>query len=150
MLKPFEILFVDYNEAHAQILREALAAPGAVEHRLRVARTGAEALDFLFGGATDEAAPRPDLVLLNLDMPVVSGLDVLGAVKANPGSRSIPIIVLARSPRPEDVAQCYARGANSVVVRPVPLGELTERLRQVVRYWAEINTPPPPGELGRG
>jgi two-component system response regulator len=134
MERPVEILFVDDSEAHARAFRDALAAPGVVEHHVRVAADGQAALDRLFHGA-----PRPDLVLLDLELPVVSGLDVLDAVKTSPDLRSIPVVVLARSPRPEDVAACYALGANSVVERPVRLDEQEEAFREIVRYWGTIN-----------
>ena len=97
----FEILFVDDSVAHVRIAREALAAGGAVPHRLTVADTGADALDRLFRRPPYEAAARPDLILLDLDLPAVTGLDVLRAVKAEPSLRRVPVVVVTRSPRPE-------------------------------------------------
>jgi CheY-like chemotaxis protein len=138
-----EILFVDYNEARARILREALVGSGTTEHRVRVARTGVEALELLAGELSRQGALRPDLILLSPDLPVVSGLDVLGAVKADPDLRSIPVVILTLPLRRKDLAECYARGANSVVIRPVPLDALAETLRETVRYWTRINAPLP-------
>jgi CheY-like chemotaxis protein len=150
MDRPVEILFVDDNEAHARILREALAAPGVVPHRVRVAATGRDALDRLLGAGSHGGAPRPDLVLLDLHLPVVTGVDVIDALKRDPELRAIPVVVLTRSPRPEEVAECYARGANSVVTRPTRLDALAETLRDVVRYWAEVNQLHPGGRAGDG
>ena len=145
MAPPVEILFVDYNEARARILREALLVPGVAEHRVRVARTGAEALELLVGGGVR----RPDLVLLTPDLPAVSGLSVLGRIKTDPGLCSIPVVILTRPLGRAEMAECYARGANSVVIRPVPLDALADTLRETVRYWTRINARlAPAGELG--
>ena len=139
MTRPWEILFADDSVAHARIAREALDAPGVVALRFSVAATGAEALDRMFLEPPFEAGPRPDLVLLDLDLPVVSGLDVLAAVKRDERTRAVPVVVLTRAPRDEDLAACYALGANSVVTCPVPLEELAETFRRVVEYWARVN-----------
>ena len=139
MARPWDILFADDSAAHVQIAREALAAPGVVAHRLSVAWSGADALDRVFCRPPYEAARRPDLVLLDLDLPVVSGLDVLATVKADASSRAIPVVVLTRAPRAEDLAACYALGANSVVDYPIPLEALAETFRSVVAYWANLN-----------
>ena len=137
----FEILFVDDSVAHVRIAREALAA-GVVPHRLTVADTGADALDRLFRRPPYEAAGRPNLVLLDLDLPAVTGLDVLRAIKAEPSLRHVPVVVVTRSPRPEDLAEAYALGANSVVGCPVGLEELAETYRRIVGYWARLNVAP--------
>lgn len=142
--RPVEILFVDDSVAHARIAREALSGPGVARHRLTVAATGREALDRLFGRPPFETAPRPDLLLLDLDLPAVSGLDVLAALKADDRLRAIPVVVLLRSPSAADLAACYGRGANSVVEYPIPLEELAETFRLVVDYWARVNRLPAP------
>jgi CheY-like chemotaxis protein len=140
MARPWNILFADDSVAHVQIAREALAGPDVAEHRLEVASTGADALDRVFRRPPYEAARRLDLLLLDLDLPIVSGLDVLAAVKADPASRAIPVVVLTRAPRPEDLAACYALGANSVVDYPIPLADLAETFRRVVVYWTGLNS----------
>ena len=142
MAKPWDILFADDSVAHVQIAREALATSDVVAHRLSVAWTGADALDRIFRRPPYEAARRPDLLLLDLDLPVVSGLDVLRTVKEDPKARAIPVVVLTRAPRPEDLAACYALGANSVVDYPIPLEDLAETFRRVVAYWASVNSLP--------
>ena len=139
MARPWNILFADDSVAHVQIAREALSRPGVVDHRLAVAATGADALDRIFRRPPYEATRRPDLLLLDLDLPVVSGLDVLAAMKADPDARAIPVVVLTRAPSPEDLAACYARGANSVVDYPIPLEDLAETFRSVVGYWTGLN-----------
>jgi two-component system response regulator len=139
MARPWEILFADDSVAHARIAREALEAPGVVAHRFSVAATGVEALDRMFLDPPFEAGTRPDLLLLDLDLPVVTGLDVLAAVKRDERTRAVPVVVHARAPREEDLAACYAVGANSVVTLPVPLEELAETFRRVVAYWTQVN-----------
>ena len=136
---PVEILFVDDSVAHVRIAHEALAGDGVPPHRLTIASTGKEALDRLARRTPFETAERPDVVLLDLDLPVISGLDVLSAVKTSHDLRSIPVVVLVRSPRAGDLAECYERGANSVVEYPIPLEELAETFRSVVDYWARLN-----------
>ena len=133
------ILFVDDNEGQAHIVRDALAEGELPAHRLRVATTGREALDRAFRRAPFEAEPRPDLVLLDLDLPVVSGLDVLSALKESPELRAVPVVVFTSAGRAGSIAECYERGANSVVVRPIPLDELGDVLRAVVVYWSTVD-----------
>ena len=140
--RPVEILFVDDSVAHARIAREALSGADVPPHRLTVVATGREALDRILGRPPFEAAPRPDLVLLDLYLPVLSGFDVLAAVKSDAVLRSLPVVVLTRAPGEEELAACYARGANSVVEYPVPLEELAETFRRVVDYWARVNRLP--------
>ena len=139
MTRPWEILFADDSVAHARIAREALEAPGVVAHRFSVAATGAEALDRMFCDPPFEPGPCPDLLLLDLDLPIVTGLDVLAAVKGDERTRAVPVVVLTRAPRDEDLARCYALGANSVVTLPVPLEQLAEAFRRVVAYWTQVN-----------
>jgi chemotaxis family two-component system response regulator Rcp1 len=146
MARPIEILYADDSVAHARIAREALAAPGVVAHRLTVAETGDAALARVLGLAPFESARRPDLVLLDLDLPVVTGLDVLAALKRDARARAVPVVVLTRAPSAEDLAACYALGANSVVGLPVPLEALAETFRRVVDYWARVSLSP--GEAG--
>jgi CheY-like chemotaxis protein len=137
--RPWEILFADDSVAHARIAREALAAPGLAPHRLSLAATGAEALDRIRLASPFEAGSRPDLVLLDLDLPVVTGLDVLAAVRRDPATRALPVVVITRAPAREDLAACYELGANSVVTCPVPLDELSETFRRLVDYWTRVN-----------
>jgi two-component system response regulator len=142
MARVREILFADDSIAHARIAREALAELDVVPHRLTVANTGAAALDRLFLRPPFETARQPDLVLLDLDLPVVTGLDVLAAVKSDERTRSVPVVVMTRAPRPEDLAACFALGANSVVEFPVRLEDLAATIRAVVDYWARTNVMP--------
>jgi CheY-like chemotaxis protein len=136
---PVEILFVDDSVAHVRIAREALAAEGVPPYRLTIASTGKEALDRLARRPPFENTERPDVILLDLDLPLISGLDVLTSVKTSRDLRSIPVVVLVRSPRREDVEECYERGANSVVEYPIPLEQLAETVRRVVLYWGRLN-----------
>jgi two-component system, response regulator len=116
-------------------------------HRqIAVARDGEEALDFLFGrGAFRHrlGALPPRLILLDLKLPRVDGLEVLRALRTNPRTSMAPVVVLTSSDEPRELAQCYQLGANSCVQKPVPYEELRAALHEVGRYWLERNQAPP-------
>jgi CheY-like chemotaxis protein len=117
------------------------------ESRIEVARDGEEALDFLFGRGTfrhRSGAPAPHLVLLDLKLPKVDGLEVLRALRANTRTSMTPVVVLASSDDPRELAQAYQLGANSCVQKPVRPDELRSSLQAVGRYWLGLNQPPPP------
>lgn len=136
-----EILFVDDSPAHARIAIEALGQ-GRGQLRIRVATNGADALDRVMRRAPYEASPYPDLVLLDLELPQVGGLDVLGQMKERDELRSIPVVVLTRSTDPQTLAECYRRGANSVVACPIELEQLAAVYRKVVDYWTTVHRAP--------
>jgi two-component system, response regulator len=111
-----------------------------------VARDGEEALDFLFGrGAfrSRSSAPPPRLVLLDLKLPKLDGLEVLRAVRTNSRTSVAPVVVLTSSEDPRELAHCYQLGANSCVQKPVQYEELWTTLQAVARYWLELNQAPP-------
>ena len=110
-----------------------------------VARDGVEALDYLL--RRDVHAGRdpghPVVVLLDLKMPRLSGIDVLRQMKASPELRSIPVVVLTSSRESRDLTECYALGVNAYVVKPVQFPEFIHAVREVGVFWALINEPPP-------
>jgi CheY-like chemotaxis protein len=115
--------------------------------RIDVARDGEEALDFLFGRGSfrnRSGAPAPNLVLLELNLPKVDGLEVLRALRANTRTSMTPVVVLTSSDDPRELAQAYQLGANSCVQKPVRPDELRSSLQAVGRYWLGLNQPPPP------
>ena len=116
------------------------------EPQIAIARDGEEALDFLFGRggfrARSGAAP-PRLILLNLKLPKLDGVEVLRAIRTNTRTSTAPVVVLTSSDDPRELAQCYQLGANSCVQKPVQFEHLWSVLQAVARYWLELNQSPP-------
>lgn len=107
-----------------------------VPNIIRVARDGAEALDYLFG----EGAKRlPDLVLLDLKLPKVSGLEVLNKIRSSDLTKTLPIVVLTSSDEERDIVESYNLGANSYVRKPVDFDEFIDAVRQLGLYWLSMN-----------
>ncbi len=125
------ILVVDDSCADVRLLREAVQEQGIVADLLAV-EDGEQALAYLANG------PRPDLVLLDLNLPRVDGREVLTAMKDDPELRAIPVIVLSTSSSPGDVAECYARHANSYIVKPMHLEELGAVMRAIDDFWLRL------------
>jgi CheY-like chemotaxis protein len=143
---PPDILLVEDNPLEIELtigpLREL--DPGS---RIEVARDGEEALDFLFGrGAFRHrtGAPPPRLILLDLKLPKVDGLEVLRALRANTRTSMAPVVVLTSADDPRELAHSYQLGANSCVQKPVRPDELRSTLQAIGRYWLGLNQPPPP------
>ncbi len=117
-----------------------------IENEIVVAKDGVEALDFLFG--TGEHAGRdtsvmPVVVLLDLKMPKLDGLEVLKRMRSDERTKRIPVVVLTTSDEEKDRAKSYALGANSYVRKPVDYSEFSEAVKQLGLYWILLNEPPP-------
>ena len=114
-------------------------------NQVAVVRDGAEALDYLYsrGKFKARAAGLPVLVLLDLKLPKVSGLEVLKIIKADEHLKIIPVVVLTSSRETPDVAECYRHGVNAYVVKPVDFAEFMKAVKQLGIFWAAINEPPP-------
>jgi two-component system response regulator len=111
---------------------------------IRIARDGAEALALIFGGANPEdAVPaiRPGLIILDLKLPKVNGLEVLRRLKSNPHTRAIPVVVWSSSQEKRDLTECYQLGANSYLVKPMDFDEFTAVVQMLGRYWLHCNQP---------
>lgn len=138
-----EILLVEDNALDAELTTRALKN-GGLANKLLWVKDGQEALDFLFRDGVyagrEDTVPR--LVLLDLKMPKVDGMEVLKAVKANEKTRRIPVVVMTSSQEEKDVAQTYDMGVNSYVVKPVDFNALAELARQAGYYWLAINRTP--------
>lgn len=138
------ILLAEDNENDVEL---TLAALG--EHRLdaevAVARDGALALDFLArrGDFRNRAAGNPAVVLLDIKMPRLDGIDVLRAMKDDPALRSIPVVMLTSSREERDIVRSYELGASAYVVKPVAFPEFVEAVKTLGRFWALLNQPPP-------
>jgi len=138
-----EVLLVEDNERDAELTMRALRKGGLADKLLWV-KDGEQGLDYLFRrgafSAREDVAPR--LVLLDLKMPRVDGIEVLQAVKADERTRRIPVVVMTSSQEEKDVAQTYDLGVNSYVVKPVDFADIAEIVRQAGFYWLAINRTP--------
>ncbi|CCF21456.1 Response regulator rcp1 [Pseudorhizobium banfieldiae] len=116
-----------------------------------IARDGAEAIDYLFGTGTYEGRPEgdPTVVLLDLKLPKVDGLEVLERVKRNERLRHIPIVMLTSSREEQDLVKSYELGVNAFVVKPVEFNEFFKAIQDLGVFWALLNEPPP-GSLRNG
>jgi two-component system, response regulator len=116
------------------------------QHQVVVAHDGAEALDYLHGtGGHSGRDPTdvPSLVLLDLNLPKIDGLEVLRRLRADPRTRRVPVVILTSSNERRDVTTGYDLGANSYVRKPVEFGEFADAVRQLGLYWLTVNEPPP-------
>ncbi|MGA3024725.1 MAG: response regulator [Bryobacteraceae bacterium] len=137
-----EILLVEDNASDVELVLHSLKKNNFA-NRIRVARDGAEALDIMFGSNGDIfPADSPKLILLDLKLPKVDGLQVLSRLKTDPRTRSIPIVVLTSSREDRDLHSCYKLGANSYIVKPVDFTRFAEAVRQLGLYWLLLNEKP--------
>lgn len=134
------LLLVEDNDDDAELARVALATI-AEPHRLEIASDAHAALDYLLGTGRHAAAPPPlpAVVLLDLELGAVDGLEVLRRVRAAPRTRALPVVVLTSSVEPDDVARSYAAGANSCVRKPIDFDEFARLAADLGRYWLAIN-----------
>lgn len=133
------ILLVEDNPDDAHLTLEAFKAAG-VRARLAVATDGGEALKYL-----RDAEELPAFILLDLNLPKLSGHEILERIRADPGTKSVPVIILTSSIEAADLVRCYALGANSFVRKPVDFGQFLDIARLLGRYWLEINVASPAG-----
>jgi CheY-like chemotaxis protein len=137
--RPITILMADDDADDRELAREALAE-SRVLNDLHAVGDGAELLDFLRhqGRYEHQDTPRPDLILLDLNMPKLDGREALGVLKNDPKLRSIPVVILTTSRAEEDVARSYDLGANSFISKPVTFVGLVDVMRELGRYWVVI------------
>jgi len=146
-MKASRILLAEDSAQDVELTLEALAEHN-ISNFVDVARDGAEALDYLFrrGAHAGRQSGNPVLILLDLKMPRVDGLEVLRAVKADPRLRTIPVVVLTSSREEQDVVRSYELGVNAYVVKPVQFDKFVAAVRELGLFWMLLNEPPP----GRG
>jgi CheY-like chemotaxis protein len=138
---PVDILLVEDNPADVRLTVEALRAAG-VESRLQVAADGVEAMERLRRQGPYSGAPRPVLVLLDLNLPRKNGREVLAEVKADPDLRRIPVVVLTTSAAEDDVSASYGLHANGYVVKPVGFSAFADAMRALQAFWLDVATLP--------
>lgn len=139
-----EILLVEDNPDDAEIALRALSKQH-ISNRIIHVRDGKEALDFLFGRGTFEgrdARRKPKLVLLDLKLPKVSGLEVLKILKGDPFTRHIPVVILTSSREERDLVEGYDLGANSYLLKPVDFQRFCDCMREIGFYWLLLNQLP--------
>jgi CheY-like chemotaxis protein len=143
------MLLVEDSDRDAELTLNALAHHNLVNEIERV-RDGAEALDYLYRRGQFSSRPNgnPTVVLLDLKMPKVDGLEVLRHIRSDPQLKLIPVVVMTSSREEQDVVRSYERGANAYVVKPVKFNEFVEAVKQVGVFWALINEPPPEVQAG--
>ena len=135
--RPARVLVVEDNDADVRLTREALREAGE-NVRLSAVGDGEQALTYLRREEGFGEAPRPDLVLLDLNLPRKSGLEVLDEMRADERLASIPVIVLTSSAARQDVEACYARGANAFVVKPQELDAFMDLIGAIRGFWLEV------------
>jgi CheY-like chemotaxis protein len=134
---PIEILLVEDNPGDVRLTQEALKE-GKVRNHLSVADDGAKALDFLFRRGPYTAAPRPDLILLDLNLPKLDGREVLRAIKADASLRGIPVVVLTTSQADEDIVKAYDLHVNCYITKPLDLSRFLEVVKAIEDFWLTI------------
>jgi CheY-like chemotaxis protein len=139
------ILLVEDNPSDIGLTQRALEKH-RITNELVVAENGQEALDYLFGAgahAGRNVTDLPTVVLLDLKLPKLSGLEVLRRIRDNPRTRRLPVVILTTSKDEHDVMTSYDLGANSYIRKPVDFHQFAEALRQLGIYWLVLNEPPP-------
>ncbi len=139
-----ELLLVEDNATDAELTLRALRGRG-LRNKFVVATDGQEALDFLFAQgeyAGRDVSNSPKMVLLDLRLPKVDGIEVLRRIKSDERTRVIPVVVLTSSRQEPDIKTCYELGANSYIVKPVDFDKLVEAVSEVGLYWLLLNEPP--------
>ena len=139
-----EILLVEDNPSDMELTLHVLTRNKLANH-IEVVRDGVEALEFIF--CTGKYAGRkvengPKVILLDLKLPKVDGLEVLRRVKADPRTKHIPVVVLTSSREERDIVESYQLGVNSYITKPVDFDQFTEAVRQLGYYWLLLNQPP--------
>jgi two-component system response regulator len=141
---PIEILLVEDNPNDVELALHAFKRY-KITNNVHIVRDGAEALDYIFGTggyASRSVLDRPKVILLDLKLPKVDGLEVLRRIRDDSRTCSIPVVVLTSSREDRDIAECYKLGVNSYIVKPVDFEQFTEAARMLGFYWLLLNQPP--------
>ncbi len=136
------ILLVEDNPDDETLTLRALKK-NKICNKVIVAHDGVEAMEFLYGNGTGTGSGLPALVLLDLKLPKVNGLEVLRRVRSEPRTRLLPVVILTTSMEEQDLINGYGLGANSYIRKPVDFVQFTESVRQLGLYWLMLNEPPP-------
>jgi two-component system, response regulator len=150
--RQIEILLVEDNQDDVELTLHALRKEN-LANNIHVARDGEEALEFLFcnGAHADRSFDRPPrLILLDLKLPKVDGMEVLRRLKADPRTRQIPVVILTSSKEERDLIQSYGNGANSYIQKPVDFDQFRDTVKRVGFYWLLVNQAPVTADAAKG
>jgi CheY-like chemotaxis protein len=125
-----------------EVLALRALAQNKIANRVDVARDGVEALAYLIGTAEQPAPPLPQVVLLDLKLPRIDGLEVLRRIRANERTRLLPVVVLTSSSEENDLVESYKLGANSYIIKPVDFNQFSEAIGRLGMYWLVMNQTP--------
>jgi two-component system response regulator len=145
-MKPKKILLVEDNASDIELTRRALQK-SHIANEMIVVEDGQEALDYLFGSApltSQKMNELPALILLDLKLPRVDGLQVLRSIRADDHTSRLPVVILTTSSEEDDIAQSYDLGANSYIRKPVDFKQFVESVQHLGLYWLVLNEPAPP------
>jgi CheY-like chemotaxis protein len=151
--RQIEILLIEDNEEDLELTLHALRKE-KFANSIEIARDGEEAIELIFaaGGLAARAAAGhpPKLILLDLKLPKVNGLEVLEKIKSDPRTKTIPVVIMTSSKEDRDLVNGYGLGANSYIQKPVDFDEFRETVNRIGFYWLLINQPPAPAERTAG
>lgn len=144
MIEPKIILLAEDNLKDVELTLEAFGEYN-LENEVVVAHDGTEALDYLCrrGRYADRRSGNPAVILLDIKMPKVTGLEVLRTIKGDPALKAVPVVMLTSSRKEQDLRDSYQLGVNAYVVKSVAFGQFVESVKQIVAFWTLINEPPP-------
>jgi len=147
--RPITILMADDDEEDCALTHDAMS-DSRLSNEMRFVHDGEELMDYLHHRGDYADAPRPGVILLDLNMPKKDGREALGEIKPDPDLRTIPVCVLTTSAAEEDIFRSYDLGANSFITKPVTFAGLVEALQAWSRYWFEIvELPTQDGDVGK-
>ena len=144
MMNEIEILLVEDNPDDEELTLLTLNEHN-IANSIKVVHDGVEALDYIFGMGQyvgRDTAQRPKLILLDLKLPKLDGIQVLEKIKGNPTTKRTPVVILTSSKEEPDITKCYDLGANSYIVKPVAFDEFRECITQLGMYWQILNVQP--------
>jgi two-component system, chemotaxis family, response regulator Rcp1 len=141
--KPVEILLVEDNPGDVQLI-ELLLDQTRVPHRISLAKDGQEATEYVFDKVPKGQAPRPELIILDLNLPRKDGRTVLKEIKENKDTRGIPVLILTTSHADEDISRCYEVHANCFVTKPTDLARFNAVMRSIEDFWLSTVQLPEP------
>ena len=144
LVKPIDILLVEDNPGDADLAREALEG-GKIKNNLFVVHDGETAMDFLFKAGPYTDMPRPDLILLDLNLPRKDGREVLSDIKSHKDLKRIPVVILTTSKSEEDILKSYNLHANCYITKPIDLNQFVKVVRSIENFWLSIVVLPPNG-----
>lgn len=138
-MKPAHILLVEDNEGDIALTLDAFEE-SKVKMEISVTRNGQEALDYLFRRGNYENSKKPDIILLDINIPIFNGHEVLRQIKASPSLKKIPVIMLTTSSNPKDINLAYENHSNSYVKKPLNMEEFLEAILQIEQFWLQLST----------